>query len=487
MDVYQWIELYGVKQAIIPTVVLPFTILGVLLTMLATFIAGLFGIQLKAEGPRKLLEVLLKPRILLTALIVNLLSVGGYYGYQWVKTYPSFLWTINNNNPVNTLATDQHYKDVFFEKNNFTQPLIKKAIKNVKLSWETKIPKGSFGGLIISGNSLFFGSGDGNGYEVDKNSGKILRKFYVGQPVTPRPVVWKNYLYLAEGVHLTHHARIYQFDLMTGQLINSFQSTGHIEGALSLYSFKDDEKQKNIIFVSSGRDGLHALNAEDLSPFWHSSVGHIDASVKVVNDLVYVTTGMEKGEKRENQQAYAIDIKTGKTKWVAELPASGWVSSVVYGTEICFGLGEVYFRRNYGQIACFDQMTGESTWAVNQGASLIGRPMIVKDTLYISDFFGGIYAYHMKTRKKLWYIKTKVKKYAYAPVAYNGNGHIIYPTVLDGLIFINGETGSIDFSWQPKNLKKDWYISLAGVAVDNENSAYLIDWKGRLRKFDTSY
>ena len=73
------------------------------------------------------------------------------------------------------------------------------------------------------------------------------------------------------------------------------------------------------------------------------------------------------------------------------------------------------------------------------------------------------------------------------PVAIISNGHIIYPTVLDGLIFINGETGSIDFSWQPKNLKKDWYISLAGVAVDNENSAYLIDWKGRLRKFDTSY
>ncbi|NBO38699.1 hypothetical protein EBU99_08960 [bacterium] len=51
------------QTLIIPTVMIPLTALTVALTMVASFIAGLFGIRLKTEGPRRLLEVLLKPRV----------------------------------------------------------------------------------------------------------------------------------------------------------------------------------------------------------------------------------------------------------------------------------------------------------------------------------------------------------------------------------------------------------------------------------------
>ena len=64
---------------ILPTVMIPFTLVSVGLSIFATFIAGLFGIQLKLEGPRKLLEVLLKPKVLLTALALNVLILGGMW------------------------------------------------------------------------------------------------------------------------------------------------------------------------------------------------------------------------------------------------------------------------------------------------------------------------------------------------------------------------------------------------------------------------
>ncbi len=63
---------------ILPTVMIPLTLVSVGFSVVATFIAGLFGIQLKLEGPKKLLEVLLKPKVLATAFALMLLFLEGY-------------------------------------------------------------------------------------------------------------------------------------------------------------------------------------------------------------------------------------------------------------------------------------------------------------------------------------------------------------------------------------------------------------------------
>ena len=96
MDVSLWNpETSGlVQNLIIPTVMIPLTAITVALSMLASFIAGIFGIHLKTEGPKRLLEVLLKPRVLLGALALNIAILGGIHGYNYIKNYPRFLWTI---------------------------------------------------------------------------------------------------------------------------------------------------------------------------------------------------------------------------------------------------------------------------------------------------------------------------------------------------------------------------------------------------------
>ena len=62
---------------IIPTVMIPLTLVSVGISVVASFIAGLFGIKLKMEGPKKLLEVLLKPKVLATAFMLNAIIMGG--------------------------------------------------------------------------------------------------------------------------------------------------------------------------------------------------------------------------------------------------------------------------------------------------------------------------------------------------------------------------------------------------------------------------
>ena len=131
MDVYQLIvnDLYqDLGLMIIPTVMIPLTAVSVFLTMVATFIAGLFGIQLKAEGPKKLLEVLLKPRILAGAFILNGLIFGGIWAYEYVNNLPTFLYRIESTQKANVKPSDIKYENVF-----------RRAVKSSKNN--TAIPK----------------------------------------------------------------------------------------------------------------------------------------------------------------------------------------------------------------------------------------------------------------------------------------------------------------------------------------------------------
>ena len=72
---------------ILPTVMIPLTLVSVGISVVATFIAALFGIELKMEGPKKLLEVLLKPKILVSALALNSLIFGGMYCWKWWSNF----------------------------------------------------------------------------------------------------------------------------------------------------------------------------------------------------------------------------------------------------------------------------------------------------------------------------------------------------------------------------------------------------------------
>ncbi|TNE95542.1 MAG: hypothetical protein EP326_14870, partial [Deltaproteobacteria bacterium] len=90
----------GFETAIVPTILLPLAFLSTGISVVATFIAGLFGVKLKAEGPKKLLEVLLKPKVLISAAVLNAVIYGGMQGYQYVKNgpVPFFIQNFKNGN-----------------------------------------------------------------------------------------------------------------------------------------------------------------------------------------------------------------------------------------------------------------------------------------------------------------------------------------------------------------------------------------------------
>ncbi|MEY4064366.1 MAG: hypothetical protein RIR26_574, partial [Pseudomonadota bacterium] len=192
------------QTLIIPTVMIPLTALTVALSVVASFIAGLFGIRLKTEGPRRLLEVLLKPKVLASALVLNLVILAGMRGYQHWKNAPAMLWRIERVQKAEAKPSARNYENDWFVRGEFSPSSVAAVGASegeFQTLWSKKLPKGAFRGPAYSGGSFFVGTFDGRVYELDAATGETLRSFFVGTPVTPELMIDDGILYVGEGVH----------------------------------------------------------------------------------------------------------------------------------------------------------------------------------------------------------------------------------------------------------------------------------------------
>jgi outer membrane protein assembly factor BamB len=472
--------------AVIPTVLIPLTGLSVLLVSIASVIAGWFGIKLSTEGPKQLLEVLLKKKVLFAALIFNLAIWGGVKGYHYVKNYPSplfYLKYISQNNSIaskdiyeNSLTRNHYY---IRENKNLSSSI------NISLSekWHKKLEKGSFRSGVLSSNSIFYGVDDKKVYELNLNDGATKRTFYVGTQVTTRPVIFNNRLYVGEGHHETHHARIYAFDLNDGKFLNAFQTKGHTEGQPHIASYNNITR----MFITAGKDGVYAIDPISMKEIWHSNNGHIDATIEVENDTIYSGTGAEKGIKRDQSFAVANDFLTGSIKWKTELPLSNWMHPLLTKEDVCYTLGEIYFPSQVGLFYCLDKKTGKAKWSIPFNAPLIGKPLLVDNDAIISTDKGEICSLDTINKKINWCQNTGTNKtkHAFSSPEYDKKRNLIwYATPDNGLFALDLTSGKILTHWLPEKAGTSlWKLTYGSVSI-KEDSIFLMDLKGNARRLE---
>jgi outer membrane protein assembly factor BamB len=471
--------------AVIPTAIVPLTIIGVILSAIASFIAGLFGIELKWEGPKRLLEVFLKPRVIVSIIIMNLIIWGGIRGYEYFSTRARPLWYIEiKNNMISKPNDHRKYTDVVESFNAIEQlPTQTKKIAAINSIWQLKLEKGSFGGAAFSGNSLFIGTDDGYVTEVDDIKGTVIRRFYIGTSATPRVVIWNDILFVGEGHHATHHGRIYAFDLTTGRLRSAYQTEGHTEGVPVIATVNG----KTLLFVMGGASGIHAIDPMTMLAVWHQKLGHIDSEVRVEGNRVYFSRGIERDNDKRDHRAYAVDFATGKVIWETDTAASSWRAPIIFQDRVCWGMGEIFVPSNFGQFACFDKETGKPLTAINLDAPVIGIPQRLGQNIVVTaDLRGNVCAVDPFSSTRLWCADLPKAKYSYATPGFDGNGNILFPSEKDGIFAIDYRTGEKVFQWKPSEKDLPWSMVMATIHTHNDY-LYVIDWKGNLRKLKPEY
>lgn len=493
MDVLHWLinnheaATRGISPGIIPTVLIPLTALTVGLSSLAGLIAGLFGVKLNTEGPKQFLEVLLKKRVIFSMIIMNLLGMGLYRGYNYVKTMPSFLATVNWQSNKNAKGSTETYPNELTRNHDYVGE-IKTAHKiDLALIKEMKLPQGAFRSAATSAGSLFYGSDDGHIYEIAQNSLEIKRKFFVGVSVTTRPVIFNHKIYAGEGNHLTHHARIYSFDLKTGKFINAFKTKGHTEGQQIITHFNN----QNIMLATAGADGLYAINPDTMQEIWHVNDGHLDATPTIEENIVYFGTGVEKAKLSDRSYAVARDLMTSKLIWKRELPISNWMHPIVAKNDVCFNLGEIYTPSTVGLLYCLNKKTGEPHFSIPFNAPIASLPYFIssgnEEAVYLATMSGEVCAVSLDKKEKSWCKQTAkdlskgADLYALSSLEYDAKRGILwYPSPDNGIFGLSAFDGNVVARWSPKEKETPWSEHYAAVNVVGDK-LYHMDIDGHLR------
>ncbi|HLX84728.1 MAG TPA: PQQ-binding-like beta-propeller repeat protein [Terriglobales bacterium] len=200
---------------------------------------------------------------------------------------------------------------------------------------------------------VYFGSGDGNVYAVDAQTGMLLWKFQTKDVVHSSPAVVDNTVYIG-----SWDSYLYALDADTG---------------LEKWSFK------------SGEDNTI-----------HNQVG-FQSSPAVVDGTVYIGC--------RDAHVYALDAATGRKKW--DYPtAKSWV----IGTPAVRD-GMVYVgTSDSSRFMALDAKNGRLRFNFNAGAYMFSSAALAGDLAYVGDHNGRLYAVDAKSGKLAWEFQTEASK-----------------------------------------------------------------------------
>jgi len=205
----------------------------------------------------------------------------------------------------------------------------------------------------VASGKVYFGSGDGNVYAVDVQTGVVQWKFPTKDVVHASPAVVNGIVYVG-----SWDSYLYAIDAETGQ---------------EKWSFK------------SGEDNTI-----------HNQVG-FQSSPAVVDGTVYVGC--------RDAHVYALDALTGRKKW--DYPTS---KSWVIGTPAVRD-GNVYVgTSDSARFMALDAKTGRLRFNFNAGAYMFSSPALAGDLAYVGDHNGKLYAVDTKTGKLAWEFQTDASK-----------------------------------------------------------------------------
>jgi outer membrane protein assembly factor BamB len=478
-----------VIHAVVPTVAVPLATVMFLVNALVSWVASLFGLRLNWDGPRQLLRVFLRPRVVAVAVLVNLATVGFVYARRQLRTMPSPLIEIQWMNAGlqrrwGSVGAGRTYTDSTGRVTEVALPASGSPVQSVSFRqlWRANAGSGAMGAATVAGNSVFVGSVNGYVHEFDESDGKLLRRFFVGSEISPDPVVWKNRLYVGEGTHDMHRARLYAFDLISGQFVGSVQTNGHTEGTPAVVH--DDKTGRDHLLFAAGADGIYSVDPVTLKQQWHFVGGHTDSDPRVLGGRVYFSTGVEKGVPGTKHLAYALDLATGAAIWRTEMPASGWMPGVFVGHEVCFGVGEIYTRSAFGQLSCYDTDNGRAGTMASADAPVLSVPLRVGNQVVVADRDGQVCLVQFPGGSRAWCHATNGE--ANASLTYLATGALIYPSATQGLFAFDPQKGRTLAVWKPTLADGDWAVTNARATLARDGSAiYLTDVAGNLRKIET--
>jgi outer membrane protein assembly factor BamB len=264
--------------------------------------------------------------------------------------------------------------------------------------WHIKIQGGVTSSARLSGDTLYFGAGDGFFYAVDLKTGTTQWTFPIRSEGIGAPLISEGVVYFLSGNNVAYAVKAKsgeQIWLYNRTETSSFTIRGASEptlvGSNVIFGFSDgniaaldknsgqvkwerllgesirfkdvDSKavlDENSLYVSSYDGKLYSLNANSGQINWtHDEGGFLP--VYINEDRVFLSTS--------NRKLVCLDKKSGKVLWENKL------MNTVASTPVAFK-GILFFNEWAGSVRAVDLTTGEKMASFNTGRGVTSAPTI---------------------------------------------------------------------------------------------------------------
>lgn len=206
----------------------------------------------------------------------------------------------------------------------------------------------------VAAGTVYFGSGDGNIYALDANSGESKWTFHTGDVVHASPAISDGMLFI---------------------------------GSWDSYFYALD--------AASGKEQWRFKTGED--PEIHNQVG-IQSSATVADGVVYFGC--------RDANLYALDSHTGQKKWAFNNKGSWVIGSPAVEN------GKVYFATSdSGLFYALDARSGTPIFSLNLNKwPMFSSPAVAGNMVYIGSHAGKLMAINLATQKEAWEFRTDASR-----------------------------------------------------------------------------
>lgn len=274
---------------------------------------------------------------------------------------------------------------------------------------------------VVYDNSLWVGTIDGTLYRLNKLTGELINSVNLGGPIEGTPLPNGSNLLVPAGNKLVavlpDLSTVWTYDM--GSAIVSSPSVHSIDGIIN-----------NAIFIAGLGNSVAALKS-DGSLIWTytpATPGAFHSSPCVVNDsFLYIGN--------DNGKMYAVNIQNGIQKWAFSAQGQVRSSPISIGGNVLFGSNDrnfysvdtasgllrwkvqtddiivsspsvynqnVYFGGYDNQIYCVDIIDGTIKWKKHSFGLIKSSPVIDKGSVYISSFDKNLYKLDAKDGSQQW-------------------------------------------------------------------------------------
>ncbi|MBI5217760.1 MAG: PQQ-binding-like beta-propeller repeat protein [Bacteroidia bacterium] len=259
-----------------------------------------------------------------------------------------------------------------------------KIPEGMKILWSYKTGGEIKSSPVISDNTIFIGSTDGNLYALNKN-GSLKWKFNTKVAIEAPPV-YINQLVIVGNLEGT----VYAVNAATGKQAWTYKTDGQVSGSVNWI----DINEKIQILIPSYDYAIHCVNLTDGKLVWKCETNNYLNGAPTTDNKNIIIGGCD-------AKVHIINAKTGKEIGGVDAGTYIAVSSALSGNY-------AYMGDYDGNFLCVDIINKKIVWKkeTSQNAPFLSSPAVTKDKVIAGSHDKKVYCFDKKNGKVLWTFQT---------------------------------------------------------------------------------